>query len=96
LIPLKYNDGTPVEPEKLLQTKRELVKKFGSITIEPQKCYGIWNYRGIEYSDELIRFIIDIDPTRKADKFFKKYKEKLKIRFKQIEIWICAYPVKII
>ena len=37
LLPLKYNDGTPIEPEKFQQTRKELVEKFGAITVEPQK-----------------------------------------------------------
>jgi len=33
LLPLKYNDGTPVEPEKFRQKKIELVEKFGAIQL---------------------------------------------------------------
>jgi len=36
LLPLKYNDGTPVEPEKFQQTRRELVERFGALTMEVQ------------------------------------------------------------
>ena len=28
LLPLKYNDGTPIEPEKFQQTRKELVEKL--------------------------------------------------------------------
>ena len=33
LLPLKYNDGTAVEPEKFQATRRELVGQFGALTI---------------------------------------------------------------
>lgn len=33
LLPLKYNDGTPVEPEKFQQARRELVQRFRQIDI---------------------------------------------------------------
>lgn len=36
LLPLKYNDGSSVEPEKFQQTRRELVQKFGALTMEVQ------------------------------------------------------------
>ena len=29
LLPLNYNDGTPIEPEKFQETRRELVEQFG-------------------------------------------------------------------
>ncbi|MEW6095527.1 MAG: hypothetical protein AB1567_03235 [bacterium] len=43
LLPLKYNDGTPVEYDKIHQTIRELVDHFGAITVEPQTILGIWS-----------------------------------------------------
>ena len=74
LLPLKYNDATPVEPEKFRQTKIELVEKFGAITVEPQSVHGIWTHSSKEYTDELIRFIIDIETTPETEKFFKEMK----------------------
>ena len=35
LLPLKYNDGGSVEPQKLLQTKQGVVQKFGALTVDP-------------------------------------------------------------
>ena len=29
LLPLNYNDGTPIEPEKFQETRRELVGQLG-------------------------------------------------------------------
>jgi len=33
LLPLKYNDGSDIESEKLLETKQELVHRFGALTV---------------------------------------------------------------
>lgn len=96
LLPLRYNDGTPIEPEKFQQTRRELIERFGAITVEPQSIHGIWTHGSKEYADELIRFIVDIETTPEADKFFREFKERLKTRFQQIEIWITAYPIRLI
>ncbi|GFP31501.1 hypothetical protein HKBW3S34_02421, partial [Candidatus Hakubella thermalkaliphila] len=54
--------------------------------------HGIWTHGSKEYSDELIR-LIDIETTSETEKFFKELKERLKIRFQQIEIWITAHPI---
>ncbi|NCO83384.1 MAG: hypothetical protein COZ31_04945 [Nitrospirae bacterium CG_4_10_14_3_um_filter_44_29] len=96
LLPLKYNDGFPIEPEKFQQTRRELIEKFGAVTVEPQSVHGIWTHGSEEYADELIRFIVDIETTSETEKFFKELKERLKIRFQQIEIWITAHPIRLI
>ncbi len=31
-LPLFYNDGTPIEPEKFDQIERDLVERFGGVT----------------------------------------------------------------
>jgi len=96
LLPLKYNDGSAIEPEKFQQTRKELVEKFGAVTVEPQRVHGIWTHGSEEYADELIRFIVDIETTPETETFFNKLKERLKERFKQIEIWITAHPIRLI
>jgi hypothetical protein len=96
LLPLRYNDRTPVEPEKFQQTRRELVAKFGAITMDMQPMSGIWIYAGHEHHDELIRFILDVERSPETDQFFSELKSRLKERFRQIEIWITATPIRII
>ena len=59
LLPLKYNDGTPVEPEKFQATRRELVEQFGALTMDAPLASGLWVSSGHEYQDELIRFVVD-------------------------------------
>ncbi|MBA2253175.1 MAG: hypothetical protein H0W13_10840 [Nitrospirales bacterium] len=96
LLPLKYNDGAPVEPEKFQQTRRELVQKFGALTMEVQPISGIWIFGGQEHRDELIRFIVDTETSADIDAFFSAFKTALKTRFRQIDIWITAQPIRII
>ena len=36
LLPLRYNDGSPVEPEKFEQTRHELIDRFHGATFDPQ------------------------------------------------------------
>jgi hypothetical protein len=86
LLPLKYNDGTPVEPEKFQETRRELVVRFGALTGCPTSCRAVGIGRA--YQDELIRFVVDTEATPDIDEFFRTLKERLKERFRQIEIWI--------
>lgn len=96
LLPLKYNDGTPIEDKKLQTTRRELVEKFAAVTVEPYGFSGIWVHQGREYKDELIRLVVDVEDTSEVEQFFREYKECLKKRFEQIDIWITVYPIRII
>ena len=96
LLPLKYNDGTSVEPEKFQETRRELVARFGALTMDAPPVAGLWVSGGREYQDELIRFVVDTEATPDTDEFFRTLKERLKERFRQIEIWITAYPIRLL
>jgi hypothetical protein len=96
LLPLQYNDGTPVEPEKFQETRRELVRRFGALTMDAPPASGLWMSGGREYTDELIRFVVDTEATPDTDEFFRDFKERLKERFRQIEIWITAYPIRML
>ena len=96
LLPLRYNDGTPVEQEKFMITRRELLTRFEGLTMEPQGFRGIWIYEGIEYEDELIRFVLDVEDTPETEAFFREYKKVLKERFKQLDIWMTIHPISIL
>lgn len=96
LLPLKYNDGTAVEPERFQETRRELVERFGALTMDAPPVSGLWVSGGHEYDDELIRFVVDTEATPDTDEFFRLFKERLKDRFRQVEIWITAYPIRLL
>ncbi len=96
LLPLQYNDGTAVEDEKFEQTWADLVAQFQALTIQPQSFRGIWMHEGERYEDNLIRLILDVPDTPETEQFFKAYKETLKERFKQLDVWITAYSIRII
>ena len=96
LLPLRYNEGSEVEDMKFAQTWEELVAKFGAITIQPELLRGIWQHEGERYEDTLIRFILDLKDTPETEGFFVAFKEVLKRRLRQIDIWMVAYSIRII
>ncbi len=95
-MPLTHNDGRPVSPEKLKQTREEIVAEFGAISISPSPIQGIWAHEGKRYEEESIRFTIDVDDTLENQQFFLQLKAGLLERFEQIEIYIASYPVDIV
>lgn len=96
LLPLAYNDGTEIEREKFDKTFGDLLNEFSAVTLDSIISMGHWLYKGVLYKDRLMRFRIDVEDTSKTRKFFQEYKDTLKERFKQKDIWITAYDIEII
>lgn len=96
LLPLRYNDGQPIETEKFDQTNLELIEWFSATTTDMVTAIGSWRYQGTRYEDRLLRVIVDAPGSRPADDFFRDYKETLKARFQQIDIWISSHEIQIL
>jgi len=95
-LPTRYNDGSPVEPEKYLITRRDIAARFGALTFLPQPIHGEWTHQDMRYEDTNIRIIVDVEDTPQNSQFFAAFKETLKKRFQQIEIWIVSYEIRIV
>jgi hypothetical protein len=95
LLPLNYNDGAEIKPEKFDQTNLELTDRFGGVTWDTVRITGLWKYGGVRYRDQLLRVRLEADDPA-ATAFFKAYKGQLKERFRQIDIWITAHEIEII
>jgi hypothetical protein len=96
LLPLLYNDGSRIEKDKFLITNEELAERFGATTTDSTRIVGRWIYQNQLYEDKLIRITIDVPESADSDTFFRQYKETLKERFKQIDVWISSYTIEII
>lgn len=96
LLPLNYNDGRRIEERKFVITHRDLLKKFGATTIDATRASGTWIYGGALYEDLLIGIIIDAFEPQGAISFMRQYKETLKSRFEQLDIWITAHDLEVI
>lgn len=95
LLPLRFNDGTPVPDELVGQTLLELRTRFGAFSSETQIIRGVWEHAGHSYRDELTRIFLDVADTPENRQFFRDLKETLKTRFQQIEIRITSYLVEV-
>jgi hypothetical protein len=43
----------------------------------------------------LIRVVIDVEDTPETEQFFRGFKEQLKERFRQLDIWMTILPLRI-
>ena len=94
LLPLLFNNGEPVPEELIGQTLLELRQQFHGISSESQVIHGYWEHEGRLYRDDLVRVFVDAEDNEESRRFFVRWKEALKIRFGQVEVWITAHPVE--
>jgi hypothetical protein len=91
-----FNDGTPVPETLLAQTFAELRAHFGAASWETQVLRGVWEQEGAVYQDNLTRFFVDVPDVPEHRQFFKQFKQRLKQRFQQLDVWITSHPVDVI
>ena len=95
-LPLKYNDGRPMEDEKFHETREELIVRFDAVSFLPGAVQGTWIHEGTRYDDDTRRVLIDVEDTPENHEFFVNFKAILCERFQQVEIYSASYPVEIL
>ena len=87
-LPLKYNEGNEIEPEKLEEIQQQLLAAFGSMTVSSLSAplQGTWRYGGVEFVDDILR--IEIITKEDSNHFFKRFKRQLKRALRQLDILI--------
>jgi hypothetical protein len=96
LLPLRYNDGRPIPRALIGRTLLDLRRRFGALSSETQTIRGQWEHQGNVYQDELTRVFLDVEDSPENQRFFTQFKETLKTRFEQIDIWMTTYPIEAI
>lgn len=57
---------------------------------------GVREQEGTVYQDNLTRFFVDVPDLPEHREFFKRFKERLKQRFKYLDVWITSHPMDVI
>jgi hypothetical protein len=96
LLPLLFNDGQPVPQEHFTATLAELRQRFGDMSIETQATRGLAQYGGQEFRDDLIRVYVDVPDQPEHRAFFRGWKETLKKRFQQLDVWLTTFPLEVL
>lgn len=96
LLPLRFNDGTPIPKVLLAQTVQELEDRFGAVSCEMQVIEGRWQSGGVAYRDELMRAWVDAESTPEIRAFFEALKTRAKERFRQIDIWVTSHSIQVL
>jgi len=94
-VPLKYNNGAAIEPEKLKQIRQQLMAVFGAITVSSISApfEGTWRYGGVEFVDDIVRIEVI---TKEELEFFKNFKRRLRRKLRQIDVLITLQLIYVI
>jgi hypothetical protein len=95
LLPLQFNDGSPVPDALIGETIIGVRGHFGAVSLETQIIRGSWRHEGMMYEDQLARMVVDAPDTAENTAFITELKETLKQRFRQIDIWVTSYVVDV-
>ena len=90
LLPLRFNDGKRIPRTLLAQSVLDLENRFGGVSSETQIIHGRWRSKATSYRDDLVRVYVDAEGTAEVEEFFIEFKQKLKARFEQLEIWVTS------
>lgn len=96
LLPQRFNDGSAVPDELIADTLLELEQQFGAVSSETQTIRGQWRHEGLSYRDDLIRVFVDVADEPANRQFFVDFKERLKVRFQQLDIWMTTYLIEVL
>ncbi len=96
LLPTSFNSGLPVPDDAFAVTLLELRERFGAVSSESQTIAGQWRHQGHVYKDESVRIFVDVPDTNENREFFIGFKEILKERFQQLDIWLTTFPLEVL
>jgi hypothetical protein len=93
-VPLFYNDGRQIEPQKFQDLQHRLLTRFGGLTFFPQPNEGFWTLAGMTYRDEIVIYRVITSDEQGGRQFLSDLKERLKVEFQQEEILIIERNVE--
>src|SRR5579863_1652179 len=96
LLPLRFNDGQSVPDDLVADTLIELEERFGAVSCETQTIRGLWHQEGQPFRDDLVRVFVDAPDLPENRAFFVGFKERLKARFRQLDIWLVTYLIEVL
>src|SRR5688572_17083964 len=95
-VPLHYNDGRPIEDEKLAALKRRLVEEFGGLTHFPQENEGLWKVGGFTFRDKIVILRVLASDALEAQTFFADLKREMQQAWAQEDVLIVVRDVSTI
>ena len=95
LLPLRFNDGSDVPEEWLVESTLEVVERFGAASHETQKVEGRWRHGGVLYRDELVRIVVDVDDMPENREWVRGFRARWNAKLEHFELWVVSYQLDV-
>ena len=95
-LPLTYNDGSAIEPDKIARLKQHLTDQFGGLTFFPQRNEGTWKIGRTSFRDDIVIVRVLSEEVRESREFFRRLKEELRTELNQQHVLIVERKVEIL
>ena len=95
LVPLQFNDGSEIPAAWLGEATAEVFEHFGGVSFETQVIEGQWRSGGTTYRDELAKLVIDVPATAENRRWMKACRDRWKVRFRQVAIWLVSFTITV-
>src|SRR4051812_27810201 len=92
-LPLYYNDGRPIDPQKLKELKRSLVDQFGGLTHFQQQNEGLWKIGEHTFRDRIEILRVLANDEERAQQYFVQLKADLVREWNQQDFLIVTRQV---
>ena len=93
-LPSNDASGREIEPGKIEEIKRELLKHFGGYTDLKHRCEGAWKFGGVLFRDELN--IVRVLDDGSADFDMESFKRRLEKSLGQESVLIVRREVGVV
>jgi hypothetical protein len=74
----------------------DLESRFCAVSCEKQTNSGLYHNQGRPETDDIISVLVEAEDTPESRQFFLDFKELLKARFQQLDIWLATYPIEVL
>ena len=99
LLPFKFNNGNQVPEDYFLEVQKTLSDKYGGVTYHPKPdLKGLWQSPAVNqlYTDDLMLYQVWTEDFNGGRQYFSEFKEYLKKKFEQEEIYIIEETIEVI
>jgi hypothetical protein len=76
--------------------RHSIEQRFGAVSWETQVIRGAWQQAGKFYHDELMRVFADVLDRPENRQFFLEFKERMKNKFRQLDIYLTSYSIDVL
>ena len=93
-LPMKTNDGRPVDPAEIQRIKDTLVHAFGGYTHLDQRFEGAWRMGGVTLHDDVTILNVLDDGSAQFD--WPAFKRSIELALQQDAVLIIARAVQVV